>query len=106
MRGFGARAVAAVAQQWSYAFYFDIGYVFTYTYRFVRGNFVPVVEGEGLLLRNVGLGTGRGERPEWGASPAKPSKPLRLTRCHVVRSGFFVEYLVGPPGSLLTLSVE
>jgi hypothetical protein len=71
MRGFGARAVAAVARQWSYTFYFDIGYVFTYTYRFVRGNFVPVVEGEGLLLRNVGIGNGARRAAGMGRQPRK-----------------------------------
>ena len=48
---------------------------------------------------------GPGVRPEWGASPAKPSKPLHLFDQpeRSVGMGRFVGILVGPPELLLTL---
>src|SRR5712692_7973654 len=41
-----------------------------------QGEIGPVCEREGLPPRNIERRNGTGERPEWGASPAKPSKPL------------------------------
>jgi hypothetical protein len=46
---------------------------------------------------------GTEERPEWGASPEKPSEPLRFeTRSVVLPLGVRAEFLAGPPDSQFT----
>ena len=39
-----------------------------------------MVKGKGFQSQNKNDGMGREERPEWDASPAKPSKPLRIAQ--------------------------
>lgn len=54
------------------------------------------LEGKYLRSRNKVRWNGTEERPEWGASPAKPSKPLRTeTRRIVLPSGVRTEFLAG-----------
>src|SRR6267378_359675 len=49
-----------------------------------------------LRSRNIARRNGTEERPEWGASPAKPSKPLRVeTRSGFLPSGMRTEFLAG-----------
>src|SRR6266404_4242163 len=49
-----------------------------------------------LQSRNIARRNGTEERPEWGASPAKPSKPLRVeTGSGFLPSGMRTEFLAG-----------
>ena len=51
---------------------------------------------EYLRSRNKERRNGTEERPEWGASPAKPSEPLRIeARRRVLPSGVRTEFLAG-----------
>src|SRR5713226_10709083 len=61
-------------------------------------NLFGVVELEGKYLRsrNKARRNGTEERPEWGASPAKPSKPLRTeAKRFVLLLGVRTEFLAG-----------
>src|SRR3989442_1739541 len=51
--------------------------VFSLYFSTCQGVWDPVVGREDLRLRNKARRNGAEERPEWGASPAKPSEPLR-----------------------------
>src|SRR5947209_7322049 len=74
---------------------------------FVRGDFAlsgaapscwePLrLEGKYLRSRNNVRRNGTEERPEWGASPAKPSKPLRTeSKGLVLLLGVRTEFLAG-----------
>src|SRR5947209_11634047 len=74
---------------------------------FVRGDFAlsgaapscwePLrLEGKYLRSRNNVRRNGTEERPEWGASPAKPSKPLRTeAKRTVLPLGVRTEFLAG-----------
>src|SRR5438477_10851435 len=74
---------------------------------FVRGDFAlsgaapscwePLrLEGKYLRSRTKVRRNGTEERPEWGASPAKPSKPLRVeTGSGFLPSGMRTEFLAG-----------
>ena len=54
------------------------------------------MEGKYLRSRNKVRRNGTEERPEWGASPAKPSKPLRTEAKRVVLLlGVRTEFLAG-----------
>jgi hypothetical protein len=54
------------------------------------------LEGKYLRSRNRVRRNGTEERPEWGASPAKPSKPLRTEAKRVVLLlGVRTEFLAG-----------
>jgi hypothetical protein len=78
-----------------------------YTSVFVREAFTPEwggskllgaveLEGKYLRSRNIVRRNGTEERPEWGASPAKPSKPLRTEAKRVVLLlGVRTEFLAG-----------
>jgi hypothetical protein len=84
---------------------FDRARSFPYTLRFVRGVSILTratakrlsgLEGKYLRSRNKVRRNGTEERPEWGASPAKPSKPLRTeARGIVLPSGVRTEFLAG-----------
>src|SRR6266849_6756321 len=86
---------------------FDSIGISPYTSLFVREGFFPewggskwfgVVELEGKYLRsrNKVRRNGTEERPEWGASPAKPSEPLRTEAKRVVLLlGVRTEFLAG-----------
>ena len=86
---------------------FDSAHFLSYTSVFVRDAFLPewggsrwfgVVELEGNYLRsrNKVRRNGTEERPEWGASPAKPSKPLRTeSKGLVLLLGVRTEFLAG-----------
>src|SRR5437660_3581938 len=86
---------------------FDSAHFLSYTSVFVRDAFLPewggsrwfgVVELEGNYLRsrNKVRRNGTEERPEWGASPAKPSKPLRTeAKRFVLLLGVRTEFLAG-----------
>ena len=84
---------------------FDRARSFPYTLRFVRdvstlvratASAVGGLEGNYLRSRNKVRRNGTEERPEWGASPAKPSKPLRTeARRIVLPSGVRTEFLAG-----------
>src|SRR5436305_10279599 len=57
---------------------------------------VVELEGNYLQSRNNVRRNGTEERPEWGASPAKPSKPLRTEAKRVVLLlGVRTEFLAG-----------
>src|SRR5262249_34847637 len=51
---------------------FDRGPSFLYTSLLCRGSW----KGKTFVREQDGMG--RSQRPEWGASPAKPSEPLRI----------------------------
>jgi len=54
------------------------------------------LEGKYLRSRNKVRRNGTEERPEWGASPAKPSKPLRTeAKRFVLLLGVRTEFLAG-----------
>src|SRR5207302_8223183 len=54
------------------------------------------LEGKYLPSRNNARRNGTEERPEWGASPAKPSKPLRTEAKRIVLPlGVRTEFLAG-----------
>ena len=54
------------------------------------------LEGNYLQSRNKAGRNGTEERPEWGASPAKPSKPLRTeAKSEVLLLGVRTEFLAG-----------
>jgi hypothetical protein len=53
-------------------FLFDTNPCHAYTYELVR-DFCRVLETEGLRPQNMFDGMGKKKRPEWDASPAKPS---------------------------------
>src|SRR5207302_11029044 len=54
------------------------------------------LEGKYLRSRNNVRRNGTEERPEWGASPAKPSKPLRTeAKRFVLLLGVRTEFLAG-----------
>src|ERR1700692_343274 len=62
---------------------------------------------EGILQsRNIARRNGTEERPEWDASPAKPSKPLRIeARSEYVRLlELRTEFLAGISGFAVDLS--
>src|SRR6059058_5420856 len=86
---------------------------------FVRGDFAlsgaapscwePLrLEGKYLRSRNNVRRNGSEERPEWGASPAKPSKPLRTdTKRIALPLGVRTEFLAGcPPDSQQTFQQQ
>src|SRR5436305_14856283 len=57
---------------------------------------VVELEGNYLQSRNNVRRNGTEERPEWGASPAKPSKPLRTeAKRFVLLLGVRTEFLAG-----------
>src|SRR3979411_2700267 len=57
---------------------------------------VVELEGKYLRSRNKVRRNGTEERPEWGASPAKPSKPLRTEAKRIVLPlGVRTEFLAG-----------
>src|SRR5204862_7637303 len=86
---------------------FDRTRFLPYTSMFVRGDFAlsgaapscwePLrLEGKYLRSRYNVRRNGTEERPEWGASPAKPSKPLRTEAKRVVLLlGVRTEFLAG-----------
>src|SRR5205823_12719886 len=86
---------------------FDSAHFLPYTSVFVRDAFslsgaAPdgleslELEGNYLRSRNKVRRNGTEERPEWGASPAKPSKPLRTeSKGLVLLLGVRTEFLAG-----------
>ena len=56
----------------------DTNCCFPYTCAVVLRPFGLVVKGKSPSPGTKKDGTGKGERPKWGASPAKPRKPLRI----------------------------
>src|SRR6266436_9951229 len=86
-----------IRQDAFYSLYFGVCQGSTYP-EWGGSNLFGVVELEGnyLRFRNKVRRNGREERPEWGASPAKPSKPLRTEAKRVVLLlGVRTEFLAG-----------
>src|SRR5437667_6899701 len=82
--------------------------VFSLYFSTCQGVWDPVVGREDLRLRNKARRNGSEERPEWGASPAKPSKPLRTdTKRIALPLGVRTEFLAGcPPDSQQTFQQQ
>ena len=70
----------------------------------------PLAFGDGWLEGNSSVPererwNGTEERPEWGASPEKPSKPLRFdTESGILSLGVRAEFLAGLSGFAVNLS--